>query len=159
MPTELRHHVDLSNNTHDVIEDPDDTDATEEIRITRMSYLIFLYHGLIAGQILLIFYEIYCVGDYPTLCTEGNISISVRILKWFLRGIFAQISQIRSLYVGNHWSRAWDKMLDFLGNQKKLFPKSGLCPRAKYHAADIRKFDKLVEQNSFTVHITHYSTL
>jgi hypothetical protein len=32
--TEPRHHVDLSNNTHDVIEDPDDTDATEEIHIT-----------------------------------------------------------------------------------------------------------------------------
>jgi hypothetical protein len=46
-PTELRHHVDLSNNTHDVIEDPDDTDTTEEICITRMLYLIFLYHARI----------------------------------------------------------------------------------------------------------------
>jgi hypothetical protein len=46
-PTEPWHHVDPSNNTHDVIEDPDDTDATEEIRITRMLYLIFLYHAWI----------------------------------------------------------------------------------------------------------------
>jgi hypothetical protein len=43
MPKELRHHVDLSNNTHDIIEDPDDTDATEDIRIIR------------TGQILLVF--------------------------------------------------------------------------------------------------------
>jgi hypothetical protein len=52
-PTELRHHVDLSNNTHGVIEDADDTDATKEIHITRMLYLIFFttpgYHFSIAG--------------------------------------------------------------------------------------------------------------
>jgi hypothetical protein len=51
--TELRHHVDLSNNTHDALRIPDDTDATEEIRITRMLYLIFYttpgYHGSITG--------------------------------------------------------------------------------------------------------------
>jgi hypothetical protein len=37
-PMEPRHHVDLSNNMHDVIEDPDNTDTTEEIRITRVKF-------------------------------------------------------------------------------------------------------------------------
>jgi hypothetical protein len=51
---------------------PDDTDATEEICITHMLYLIFSYHARIprldrcgdsTGQLLLVFYEIYRVGD------------------------------------------------------------------------------------------------
>jgi hypothetical protein len=32
------------------------------------------------------------------------------MLKWFWLDIFVQISQIWSLYVGNRWSRAWDKV-------------------------------------------------
>jgi hypothetical protein len=56
------------------------------------------YHGSIAGH------------------HESNFVSSLRnlnalpMLKRFWRDIFVQISQIRSLYVGNHWSRAWDKM-------------------------------------------------
>jgi hypothetical protein len=64
------------------------------------------------GQILLVFYEIYRVGDSSRSqinFTWKGILINVRILKWFWQGIFAQISQIRSLYVGNRWSRALDK--------------------------------------------------
>jgi hypothetical protein len=80
----------------------------QEIRIPHMLYLIFLYPPRIPRldrrtpqvKFFLVFTD--------KLCTEGNIS--VRMLKWFWRDIFVQISQIRSLYVGNHWSRAWDKV-------------------------------------------------
>jgi hypothetical protein len=45
-------------------------------------------------------------------------------------------------------------MLDFLNNPKKMVSEVGRP--AKYHEdeADITKFDKLVEQNSFTMHNT-----
>jgi hypothetical protein len=49
-------------------------------------------------------------GFWGSRNTQVKGNISVRILKWFWRGIFAQISQIRSLYIGNRWSRAWDKV-------------------------------------------------
>jgi hypothetical protein len=56
------------------------------------------------GQIFFVFYKIYHVGDSACtlsdkLCPEGNISVC--ILKCG-RDIFVEISQIQSLYVGNH---------------------------------------------------------
>jgi hypothetical protein len=50
---------------------PDDTDATEEIRITQMLYLMFLLNHAWIPQLdcrtpqvkLLVFYKIYHVGD------------------------------------------------------------------------------------------------
>jgi hypothetical protein len=72
-----------------------DTDATEEIGITHMLYLIYLYRARISRldrrtpRV-----KFYWVGDSAQsdkLCTGGNISVC--ILKWFWRGIFAQILQ------------------------------------------------------------------
>jgi hypothetical protein len=65
--TELRHHVDLSNNTHDVIED---TDATGNPYYTYAVSDIFIPRPDTTarspdstGQFFLVFYEIYRVGD------------------------------------------------------------------------------------------------
>jgi hypothetical protein len=110
-----RHHVDLSNNTHNVIEIP--RTPTQQRKSRYHICCIWCFYTTpdttawlpdsTAGQIFLVFYEIYRVGDsayrQDKLCTEGNNS--VRILMWFWRGIFVQI-----LYIGNHWSRAWDKI-------------------------------------------------
>jgi hypothetical protein len=70
-PTELRHHVDLSNNTHDVIEDPDYTwrnrgnpyytYVVSDIFIPRPDTTARSTDS--TGQILLVFYKIYRVGD------------------------------------------------------------------------------------------------
>jgi hypothetical protein len=88
---------------------PDDTDAC----CIWYFYTTPEYHGSIAGlhvsNFVIFLRNVSSCTLSDKLRTEGNIS--VHILKWFWRGIFAHISQIRSLYVGNHWSRAWDKTL------------------------------------------------
>jgi hypothetical protein len=108
------YHVDLSNNTHDVIEIPRWHWCNRGNPYTTYFYTTLGYHGSIAGLHGSIFFSFlrnisrwwWCTL-LDKLCMEGNIS--VRILKWFWWDIFVQISQIRSLYIGNHWSQAWDK--------------------------------------------------
>jgi hypothetical protein len=88
----------------------DDTDATEEIRIPHMLYLIFLYHPGYHGSIAglhgsnFVSYEIYHVGDSAhcriNFAWKG---ILVAYSKVILTGYFEFVR------VGNHWSRAWDK--------------------------------------------------
>jgi hypothetical protein len=65
-PTEPRHDINLSNNTHDVVEIPRWHWCNRGNPYTTCCILIFLYHPGYHGsidQILFVFYEIYHVCD------------------------------------------------------------------------------------------------